>query len=321
MKKVTVIDTAICTRNLGDQIIMRSVMSELRSLAPDAFYMHIPSHDYIAEESYKLINQSELVVVGGTNLLSSNMDSYNQWKIGKKERRDLRGVVLLGVGWWQYQDSPNRYTRKLLSSVLSDGALQSVRDRYTQQKLQEIGIQNVVNTSCPTTWSLSEEHCALIPHDKASNVVMTVTDYNRNPDKDKYLWEILRRAYDKVYLWIQGAGDYDYAKSLYGDGVIYVDPSLEAYDELLRSTADLDYVGTRLHAGVFALKQGRRSIIVSIDNRATEISKDLGLTIVEREQLPELKQRIADPLEVSIRLPQEEIGRWKASILQALGRS
>ena len=319
MKKITVIDTSICTKNMGDQIIMKSVMAELGNLFPGAFFMHIPSHDYIASESYKLIDQSDLVIVGGTNLLSSNMDSYNQWKIGKPDMKKLSNVVLLGVGWWQYQESPNRFTGKLLRQVLSDSIPHSVRDRYTQFKLREIGMANVINTSCPTTWTLTPDHCAAIPKEKGAEVVMTLTDYNRDPDRDKYLWEILRRAYEKVYFWIQGMGDYEYARDLFGDQVEYVDPTLQAFEDVLSESTSRDYVGTRLHAGVYALKHGRRSIIVSVDNRATEISNDLGLPIVERNELSKLKEMNVSSLETKLELPQADIDQWRNSVSAAVG--
>jgi polysaccharide pyruvyl transferase WcaK-like protein len=316
MKKIAILDTAICTKNLGDQIIMDAVVEQLRNIFPRDFYFHLPTHEEIQEESYKLIDQSDFVLVGGTNLLSSNMDKYNQWKISRKDMRKLSRVILMGVGWWQYQDSPNRYTRRLFQSVLSSTGTQSVRDRYTLNKMQEMGIRNVLNTSCPTTWSLTPEHCSAIPEEQGDSVVMTLTDYNRDPVKDKYLWEVLRRSYRRVFLWVQGSQDYEYARTLFGADVEYVDPSVKAYDELLGSNLSLDYVGTRLHAGIRALANKRRTILISVDNRTIEMAADTKLRCVERSKLPDVKQLIDATWPTAIELPTEQIERWKKQFVQ-----
>ena len=52
-------------------------------------------------------------------------------------------------------------------------------------------------------------------------------------------------------------------------------PTLEAFDNLLESEIDLDYIGTRLHAGIRAIQKKRRSIIIGVDNRALEMQKTL----------------------------------------------
>ena len=38
-----------------------------------------------------------------------------------------------------------------------------------------MGIQNVLNTGCPTMWRLTPEYCATIPTQKAKNVVFTLS--------------------------------------------------------------------------------------------------------------------------------------------------
>jgi polysaccharide pyruvyl transferase WcaK-like protein len=311
MKKISILDTSVCTKNLGDQIIMDAVQQELREVFKSDFFFNMPTHDYLSEESYKLLDQSDYVFVGGTNLLSSNMDKYNQWKITKKDKKLLSNVILMGVGWWQYQDTPNKYTSKLLNSVLHNTLQQSTRDHYTTSKLSEIGMKNVLNTGCPTTWKLTPDHCSQIPQEKSESVIMTLTDYKPHKEKDDYLYQILCRRYKKVYLWLQGSGDYSYAKELYGNKVEYVDPSLKAFDDILSSNESLDYVGTRLHAGVRAMKHKRRSVIIAVDNRASEMGADIGFKFVERQQLSELKEIIDNDFRTEITLPVENIEAWR----------
>ena len=162
-------------------------------------------------------------------------------------------------------------------------------------------------------WNLTKEHCRTIPHRKSSSVICTITDYLRDPDNDKAMLEILLSNYDKVFLWLQGSSDMDYLKELgYQDRVSLVPSSLEAYDQILQ-LADLDYVGTRLHAGIRALAFSHRTIIVSIDNRAECISKDTGLPVVMREKITsQLSRKIQSEFETVISLPEEDIKKWKS---------
>ena len=90
-----------------------------------------------------------------------------------------------------------------------------------------------------------------------------------------------------------------------------VPSTLADYDTVLKQS-DLDYVGTRLHAGIRALSKGHRSLIISIDNRAECISADTGLPILRREDVCiALKERLNGNIETIITLPWENIAWWK----------
>src|SRR5262245_29842949 len=287
---VGVFDTSIASKNLGDEIIMEAVTRHLRQMFGGAFFVRVATHEKMGDASYGVLASCRLAFVGGTNLLSSNMDKYNQWKITKYDSYRLKNVTLMGVGWWQYQGPPNPFTSALLKRDLSSKFLHSVRDQYTERRLNSIGIANVLNTGCITMWDLTPDHCAAIPAVRGSAVVTTLTDYNRQPDLDTQLLEVLSRTYGNVWLWLQGAGDYAYARTLSLPSKIqFVEPSLGAFDTLLTENRELDYVGTRLHAGIRSLHHGRRALIIAIDNRAAEIGRNFGLPILDRRSLGELE--------------------------------
>ena len=218
----------------------------------------------------------------------------------------------MGVGFDSKDESFDGYTRQLLRTVLSRDGYHSVRDSFSEQKLKSMGISNVLNTGCPTMWKLTPERCAAIPAGKATNVICTVTDYCRDKVNDKAMLDILLDNYEKVYLWLQGRDDLAYIQELgYQDKLILVPSTLADYDTVLKQ-ADLDYVGTRLHAGIRALSKGHRSLIISIDNRAECISSDTGLPVLRREDICiALKDRLNGNIETSIALPWENIARWK----------
>jgi len=305
-------DTSILTTNLGDEIIMDAVRKELRSVFSEAFFINAPTHDYLGKEALKVLRELPYSFVGGTNLLSGNMDKYNQWKINLLSIGKLKNAILMGVGWWQYQEEVNLYTKFLLRSVLSAEYLHSVRDSYTEKKLHAIGFDNVLNTGCMTLWGLNDEHCTAIPVGKSEHAIMTFTDYKPSPTYDRQLLDIAKRNYGKIFIWLQGAGDYTYLKEWVGKDVEFVEPSLQAYDQILDdSTFACDYLGTRLHAGIRAMQKKRRSFIVSVDNRATEMGRDFNLPVFERLKLEELEKSLCNEYATRIHLPQENIRRWK----------
>lgn len=221
--------------------------------------------------------------------------------------------MLMGVGWWQYQRKPSLYMKELLKSTLSKKYLHSVRDEYTKDMLQSVGIYNVVNTACPTMWKLTPDFCAQIPCKKADSVITTLTDYNKVESLDKELLEILKNNYRTVYIWLQSKGDYEYIKNSENfKGLEIVSPGLKNYDDFLENN-DVDYVGTRLHAGIRALNHKKRTIIIAVDNRAREISKTTNLPIIKREEIAnKLDRKINECEETAIVLPQSEITEWKA---------
>ena len=84
----------------------------------------------------------------------------------------------------------------------------------------------------------------------------------------------------------------------------------DAYDEFLTNN-DTDYVGTRLHGGIYAMRHGRRAIIISIDERAREINKSNHLNCIDFNNLVELPGYINSEFETSVKMDSAAISRWK----------
>ena len=310
MNYITLFDPSICSENLGDYIIMEAVEEVIKEGFPEAFVAKVPTHEKISTSSYEILHKSDFRIVGGTNLLSSNMNSYHQWNINLFDSLFLDDVILLGVGWWQYQEEPNYYTKLLLERVLSNDHIHSVRDKYTKEKLNSIGFDNVVNTACPTMWRLDKGHCQNVPAKKADSVLLTITSYKKDKTRDKKVYSLLEEHYDIVYLWPQGAKDYEYAKAVVGEKCRILPPSLGSFDKTLARDS-LDYIGTRLHGGIRALNHKKRSLILAVDNRAKEIAASTNLPVVDRANIEEIKEWIYSRKETKLNLPIEEIEKWK----------
>lgn len=311
MERITIFDTSVCTENIGDEIIMDSIKLQLRTMFNRTMFLRVPTHERITRISKLRMGKTKFGFVGGTNLLALDMlEPINQWNIHIWDLKKLNNVILMGVGAQAYCEKINFYTKYLYRKILKGDYIHSVRDSYTESVLKSIGITNVVNTGCPTLWNLTESHCNKIPKSKAENVICTFTDYNRDRERDTKLANVLFKNYKNVYCWIQGTEDYEYIKSI-SDNFIFVNPHLEEYDKILSSEIDLDYIGTRLHAGIRAMQKYKRSIILVIDNRAREMGKDFNLNIIERDNIDELEKYINSDFKTDVKLPIDKINIWK----------
>jgi polysaccharide pyruvyl transferase WcaK-like protein len=311
MYKISVFDTSISDYNLGNQIIMESVYKYLSEIFPDDFFFKLPYME-ITGHTIDYLKRSDFKFFGGTNSLSGRMESYRQWDISLRKSFSVKDVVLMGIGWWQYENKTSWYTNTLLHRVLSKQYQHSVRDSHTEEKLREIGFKNVLNTGCPTLWDLNPQHCLSIPVAKANEVVFTFTDYHKNRERDKHILKCLASNYSSLHYWIQGEGDLDYIREIQDDiQVKLISPNLNAFDNVLKSMP-VDYVGTRLHAGIRALQMGRRAIIIGVDNRAIEMNKDFNIPVLDQKAISSLNQRINSQTPVVINLPVDKIEAWKA---------
>ena len=304
---ISILDTSISTSNHGDEIIMDACNEYLKEIFKLEDYYTIPWHTKISWNTLNIINNSELIILSWTNALKSPilMRPFFKWLsfLFLKNK-----IVLLWVGWWKYQKYIDPFTKIILKYSLSKDYFHSVRDEYTKNKLEELWFNNVINTSCPTLWKIKNNFLN-IP--KKEKVIFTLTVYSKDIINDNLLISILQKQYKEVLFWPQQIWDLEYINKLWATKDIKILPwNLESYNELLK-TWEYDYIWTRLHAWVRALQRWVRTIIIGIDNRAREISKDIWLYIVERSNLDKLNELIPAIIDKKIITNQNNINKWK----------
>ena len=317
MDRIILLDTAIGTSNVGDEIIMECVQDELSFLTKDSFVYHLPTH-VPAFHSYAIWKNSLTVqnfsgcdykFAGGSNLLVKNMlTHYPQWNINIFNYHPLAGTILVGVGAGAGKKT-NSYTRCLYRKVLSGTYFHSVRDERSKNYVESLGLK-AINTGCVTMWKLTPEFCKEIPAKKASRCVFTITG---NGPYNQQMVDILKSNYDQLFFWIQGDRDWAAFEQLDNtEGIVVVPPSKDAYHKLLCED-DLDYVGTRLHGGVYAMRHKKRAIIIAIDERAREINRANNLNCIEQSEIPEkLESMIQSEFATNIVMPFENIKKWRS---------
>ena len=203
----------------------------------------------------------------------------------------------------------NGYTKLLWKKVLSKEYIHSVRDDATKEMLEEMGFK-AINTGCPTLWGLNEQHCKQIPTKKSKEVVFDFHDENKNPEADQKFLDMLIRNYDKLYFWPQALNDIKYLNTFRNiENIEIVPPSLEGYGYLL-DTKDIDYVGMRLHGGIFAMQHKKRAIIVSVDHRAKNINKTNKINSIPRIELEKIEEKLNSEFETKVFVDYEKINQW-----------
>lgn len=316
VKRIMLFDTSIASDNQGDRIILKYCNEILNGMFPDAYYINVPTHEKISKVSYRWNKETDFSIVCGTNLLRGDSLVKKQWKISLLDANKLNNICLLGVSWngESEKNGIHLYAKLMYKKLLKSNFIHSVRDNYTKEKLESIGITNVINTACPTMWNLSEELCKGIPHKKAQNVITTVTNYRQDRIRDRIMLDALAKSYDTVYIWAQSMRDVNYIKQICDvSRVKMICGGVERYSEVLENCVSLDYVGTRLHAGIHALNYQKRTIVIAVDERAKNIASDTNLPIFCRDELTEnkMEENIMNEFETNIRIPHENINKWK----------
>lgn len=321
--KIVKFNTSYGSLNLGDYIINESVDKELSTLFEGNFVLNYPTHTPVIT-FYQSFNRNMLIkncnnakykFLCGTNILAKNMlHPWPNWNINIFNCKPYHNTVLVGCGMAGNFNKANLYTRHLYKKILSKELIHSTRDEKTKQFLERMGYK-AINTGCATLWQLTSDHCKDIPCKKSNAVVFTLTDYCKDYNRDIKLIEILRKNYAKLYYWVQGSEDFDYLRELSADindiELIY---GLEAYRNLLQRSK-IDYVGTRLHAGIFAMQNKRRSIILIVDNRARDMKETYNLVAIERSDIDKLDSVINSSFKTDVKIDIDKIAKWKAQFI------
>jgi hypothetical protein len=313
--------------NLGDVIIYQAVSEILEELFPDAEVTRASSHVPPDAASLEEALDADLTLVGGTNLLSSHVAEYNQWRLSADPLfltgpADIK-AILLGVGWWQYQDRPDKLTGTYYRSLLHPRLPHAARDSYTQVKLASCGIPNVLHTSCPTLWKLNGLECDRIGNNR--RCLFCLTDYKPDVKNDTALIDLLLTKYDSLTFFPQGEGDMRYihhipAFNASRERITVLPHEVDAFFAATEQPG-FDYIGTRLHAGARCLQVRMPSLILAVDNRSIEIARDTNLPVVARSDREKIEAWIDHKLEMrNIALPLKNISAWKSAITQYAAR-
>ena len=319
IKTVLFFETSIATLNIGDEIINYSIKKYWAEIYKNNCILTMPTHtpnfywwQNLIYKSHQTFANSDYKFLCGTNILYVNMLRPRPgWNIFLNNTKLLKNTVCLGVGIGKNSNKINFYTKYLYKKVLSNKYIHSVRDDAAKKLLEELGFK-AYNTGCPTLWGLTPEHCSKIPVKKSQKVVFTLTSYQPDKVNDQKMIDCIKENYNEVYFWPQTFEDLEYLKSFKNiENIIVVAPNLSEYDEILKK--EIDYIGNRLHGGIFALQHKCRTIIIGIDYRVEEMGKNFSLPYLMRGNIEnELNKKIMSEWKTEIKgINFELIKKWK----------
>lgn len=308
---VALLDTSLNSENSGDQIIMEACNKIFKEIFVNSKIIRIPTHTYNTNSESL---HSFLKILCGTNIIYSRMENQKQWYL-PNDLSSYYNTVLLGVGLSDVDinKKTSLYTKLFFNKILSKDYYHSVRDKRTLKRLNDMGIKNVLNTTCPTMWTLNNKILNKIPKSKSRTVVTSITDYCFDKQQDKLMLSILDQEYEEVIIWVQGSHDVDWCLSKIIDLNKYkvIGPNLEDLERTINKTS-FDYIGTRLHAGIKCLNSLKRTIVIAVDERAKAISEDTNLPTINRNEIGhKLSNMINSSFKTDIVLPNKEINKWK----------
>lgn len=315
------LDTSIDSDNAGDYIIMNYANIQVDSIWADYVFPKLSTHGGRRNANKTMTDSAKILC--GTNALPLSINRSVPVSLPINPQIYRKSIVLLAVGLrgLNHNQHFTRGTAHLIRTLLADDVMHSVRDSHTKQCLNEIGVKNVINTSCVTMWRLTDDFCATIPQYKHEDVLTTITDYCFSPSEDAFMIKTLKQHYRNVYLWIQGKHDFELFKQLNIDNVKLIHNGFEGLEEFVRTHDDFDYFGTRLHCGIYCLNHKKRSMIVSVDNRAEDIECDTNLPVVKRGSLrTRMESLIEAERSTNIHIPEHEIRAWKTQFMPLLSK-
>jgi translation initiation factor 1 (eIF-1/SUI1) len=73
---------------------------------------------------------------------------------------------------------------------------------------------------------------------------------------------------------------------------------------------DIEYVGTRLHGGMFAMQHKKRTITIAIDHRVRDMNAVYAINIIERNEMNKLADMIHSDFATDVRINQKNIDQW-----------
>lgn len=323
MDNILILDTSIASFNKGDDIIMECTRKELAPLLEHAHELTLPTH-ISPFHWYQVWRNSTYVqkfsdckykFVGGSNILIPHLlTHFPQWNINLFNYQPMKGCIMVGVGAGAGAEGKiEGYAKYIYQRLLNRDYYHSARDERSKQYMERLGLK-AINTGCVTMWMLTPDFCSTIPTKKAGRVVFTLTasDKQENKVKDQRMLDILSDCYDEVYFWPQGIDDNAYLNSLQTSKLVHVlQASKQAYDDYLTNN-ETDYVGTRLHGGVYAMRHRRRAIIIAIDERARAINAKNHLNCIDYNELNLLGDMIHSEFKTQINMDFDAIRKWKS---------
>lgn len=126
---------------------------------------------------------------------------------------------------------------------------------------------------------------------------------------------IVTKIYKNDNIWHHGVNDLNSLHEFgWCDKMHIIPPWLNEYTISLINI-DVDYIDIRLHTGIRALQNKHRALIIGIDNRAIELSKNYNLPLVPESGVHKIQYYICRYDDFKFDVLHEQIHVWKGQFI------
>lgn len=333
------------TLNLGDYFVKMGIQKLLSEVLSGMEYTPLPASSKIpsknngkggiTKETIDILNQSDLIIIGGSNLYETIEHNQLEVELDALEQVN-KPVLLIGIGSGWSSVSPryprlSEIARSKICLLEQKSCGHSVRDHFTQRLLWSYGIRNAVVTGCPAAYLFEGS----FRYQSSGRVYITGLPYRMYTERTfdpriarwRHSYQRRRKAttgYIKMLklldkekidynIFITDYRDIPVAEKILGsDERIIFD---ESPDRLLSYLEDCSLmIGYRLHALIPALSWGIPVIPVPLDGRISGFIETYGFTEFSVNPYdPQVQSLIFERVKLALEMGR---GAWEPTIVQ-----
>ena len=278
-------------KNAGDFLIEKRSIELLKYVYPDIEikkYLRNQMEDKIDE-----INNADAIIFGGGPLYKNNLEGY--LPLEKCLNKITTPMMILGCGWYGTMDGSDliyRYkfapkTLEFFRKTDKEGFGLSCRDIYTVKTIKKEGLKNVFMTGCPAWYDINIiNQLKLNNKNKYNKIIISDPARPINFINAIKLVKYIQNKYkptNLLFIFHRGQGDSENEKSrqnfyenLLNLGIETKDISMSPKGFAIYDDCDL-HIGFRVHAHIYCLSQGIKTILLEEDGRGAGVNQSLGL--------------------------------------------
>jgi hypothetical protein len=303
MANITLFDTSVSSANAADTYLTRTCEDIISKEFSEYHQFKVSTHNPLDRISKGRLEDSDFGIICGSGIISQvsvGVCELSQWRINPLDIK--MPVTGLGIGieglnnQWT-PEAANFYTRIFKKFPVG------VRGPISYQALTQIGV-NAIDIGCPTLWGIHHMDVQL----PKGGVIFSANIY-RNYEIEKYYDEIKKR-HTNVYLFCQHPSDEKLFKEKLGNKykLEFAPRNLFALGDFAISN-DLYYIGSRIHAGAYLLKQKIPCYLIKSDWRSVDVWDYANLPMLNSvDDLKEILQKTRYTLKITNR--GESINRY-----------
>lgn len=293
------------SKNIGDHFVQLGIRRLIHEQIEGATYTDLPvrsfqDHDApygITRASVDVINQHDLLVIGGSNLYEPDADGWGVAAEDDAIRAVTCPVLLIGIGTgWsfafpRFPDLSASAANQLV--MLHEKAVgSSVRDSMTERLLRRLGVTSAVTTGCPAMYlgrsplrpaAGQVVGVPFLPRRMHPRPIRSFRTFRSETERRRRLaWRLFSGLIERMHakgmtpkIIVQDSDDLEFAHRDYGADVVYSDHASQILKEI--ESCDV-VVGFRLHACIAALGFGIPVVPVLLDGRCHAFAETLNLT-------------------------------------------